>query len=531
MYSAQQAPLPPALSALMQTAQMVDPNTRQPTVAGKVAQAAMERMQPQQAGIGSLIPGVKQQAMQMAQAAQPATQGDLQKAMMQRNSMQAGIGQLPGDIAPQGMAEGGVVGFAGDGAFGSSVPDMEAIALDELRIAEAKRKREQEVERQRLEFLTQYAPEVAATLRSQMSSAPAAQTTPPAPPVAPEARRLMDRDGPRIAPSPAPAGPGRAPSAQVSAPQAAASSGAMKMFEQALAAQGKIETPQERTAQQIRDEREAFLRSVGIDPDATKTRRQAIAEREAEDRAAAAARTKQLEGRGLDNLIGFLTRTGGAGSLFRGMAQASQGMEQVTAQQRKEDEAFRLQQRTFKIENEKERNALDDMQRLLAEGDILGATKSRDAALAARNAKNAAEAQLRGQFAQPMLQAETAAADRAQRASAEAARMQQQAEQNNQHKLANAIATNQSRLISAYKEVENILTKKYSNQIALFSMMSAEQLQKNPQLAESYNRYLVEKADLEMRVVKPIEAERNRLAAQVGGGGVTRYDAQGNRTR
>jgi hypothetical protein len=109
------------------------------------------------------------------------------------------------------------------------------------------------------------------------------------------------------------------------------------------------------------------------------------------------------------------------------------------------------------------------------------------------------------------------AADRIQQAQIEGAKLKQQAEQNNQYKLANAIATNQSRLTSAYKEVENILTKKYASQIAVFNMMSSEQLQKDPRQAEAYNRYLVEKADLEMRMVKPIEAERNRLAAQVSG--------------
>jgi hypothetical protein len=122
-------------------------------------------------------------------------------------------------------------------------------------------------------------------------------------------------------------------------------------------------------------------------------------------------------------------------------------------------------------------------------------------------------------------------ADRIQQARLEGAKLQQQAEQNNQYKLATAIATNQSRLTSAYKEVENILTKKYASQIAVFNMMSSEQLQKDPRQAEAYNRYLVEKADLEMRMVKPIEAERNRLAAQVGGGVDKRYDAQGNLIR
>lgn len=116
---AQQSSIDPSLAALLQTAQMVTPD-QTPTVAAQVAQAAAQKLMPRQPapGIQALMPGVRQQAMNAAQAMQPVTQGQLAQ-MQARPPMQAGIGGLPGDIATQGMAEGGVVGYAGetDGSY------------------------------------------------------------------------------------------------------------------------------------------------------------------------------------------------------------------------------------------------------------------------------------------------------------------------------------------------------------------------------------------------------------------------------
>jgi len=190
---AQQASIDPALAALMQTAQMVTPD-QTPTVAAQVAQAAQQKMQPQ--GIAQGMP----QARQDFQAAMPSMMRNMQQQQMQQMIQQAmqpkpaGIEGLPSNIR---MAEGGVVGFAGDGEFGSYVPNMEAMALDELRSAEFQRKRREDYQRQKaaneayraniarqkqeeqqraqIEFLEQSqaggaAGEVAAALRQQMAA-------------------------------------------------------------------------------------------------------------------------------------------------------------------------------------------------------------------------------------------------------------------------------------------------------------------------------------------------------------------------
>lgn len=111
---AQQASIDPALAALMQTAQMVTPD-QTPTVAAQVAQAAQQKMQPQ--GIAQGMP----QARQDFQAAMPSMMRNMQQQQMQKMVQQAmqpkpaGIEGLPSNIR---MAEGGVVGYAGpDGSF------------------------------------------------------------------------------------------------------------------------------------------------------------------------------------------------------------------------------------------------------------------------------------------------------------------------------------------------------------------------------------------------------------------------------
>jgi len=187
---AQQSSIDPSLAALLQTAQMVTPD-QTPTVAAQVAQAAAQKMQPQ--GIAQGMP----QARQDFQAAMPSMMRNMQQAQMQQMVQQAmqpkpaGIEGLPSNIR---MAEGGVVGFAGDGEFGSSVPNMEAIALDELQSAEFQRKRQEEYQRQKaaneayraniarqkqedqqraqLEFLEQSAPQVATAVRQQQTKVP-----------------------------------------------------------------------------------------------------------------------------------------------------------------------------------------------------------------------------------------------------------------------------------------------------------------------------------------------------------------------
>jgi hypothetical protein len=251
MYAATQSSIDPSLAALLQTAQMVTPD-QTPTVAAQVAQAAAQKLQPQAPGIENLLPGVQQQAMNSAQAMQPVTRGELQQMQAQgQPTMQTGIGGLPGDIASQGMAEGGVVGYAGpEGSFvggprrvdvSGDIPiyapreDKERGETEaEYRARKAKEAEEAQGERpipRGLRWIEENIlrpmSQMGGQRMSEMRGVPAAQpaaspapaaatppaatppanrpTTPPAPPMAPEAQRMTSQQGPRgIASAPKP---------------------------------------------------------------------------------------------------------------------------------------------------------------------------------------------------------------------------------------------------------------------------------------------------------------------------------------
>lgn len=189
-----QAAIDPSLAALLQTAQMVTPDGND-TVAAQYAQAAQQKMQPQ--GIMQGMP----QAKQDYAAAAPSMMENMKRQQMQqmvREAMQpqpAGIEGLP---APnmQGMAEGGVVGFSGE--FGSVVPEV--TALDELRVAQEKRRRETEALRRQVEFLES----------SGALQAPAARA------------RLSQMEGPPVASTPKPPQPAAQPRPQSATPRPAA---------------------------------------------------------------------------------------------------------------------------------------------------------------------------------------------------------------------------------------------------------------------------------------------------------------------
>jgi hypothetical protein len=180
-----QTQVPPALQVLMSMG-------AQPTAPGPMGQPiptiASQKVEQQAQGLEALMPGVRQQAMQSAQAAQPVTQAQLQQVMQQQSP---GISGLPAQNMR--FAEGGVIGYAGPD--GSYVDDPETIALDELRVEEARRRREAIERKQRASFLeaagapqaSQYVvPEVAAP-----------RATPSVPLPSPEAQAMMRQQGPR----------------------------------------------------------------------------------------------------------------------------------------------------------------------------------------------------------------------------------------------------------------------------------------------------------------------------------------------
>jgi hypothetical protein len=109
-----QTQVPPALQVLMSMG-------AQPTAPGPMGQPiptiASQKVEQQAQGLEALMPGVRQQAMQSAQAAQPVTQAQLQQVMQQQSP---GISGLPAQNMR--FAEGGVIGYAG--------PDGSDVELD-----------------------------------------------------------------------------------------------------------------------------------------------------------------------------------------------------------------------------------------------------------------------------------------------------------------------------------------------------------------------------------------------------------------
>jgi hypothetical protein len=237
---AQQSAIDPSLAALLQTAQMVTPD-QTPTVAAQVAQAAQQKMQPQ-----GIMQGMPQARQDYANAA-PSMMRNMQQQQMQqmvRQAMQpqpAGIEGLP---APnmQGMAEGGVVGFASRGYVNPEFPEVyettEADLYPERLRESAKRKQEEEERRKKLEFLETVGAPQATQYREPTPikpSVPAPQlTVGNAPPMAPEAQRMMDR---RLVPAPRPPAPAPRPPAPAPSPSAQSAPTGVA----ALAAQPKMD--------------------------------------------------------------------------------------------------------------------------------------------------------------------------------------------------------------------------------------------------------------------------------------------------
>ncbi len=530
MYS--QTQINPALAALMQTAEMVTQDQK-PTVAAQLLQEAQQKSQPQQPGIAALMPGAKQQANQMAQAAQPATQGDiqqLQQRMQQQAPQGAGVAGLPApNMQSMGMASGGVVGFAGTDEFGSFVSNPEAAAaMDELRVAEIARKKNEEKMRQQLEFLEQSgaggsAAEAIAALRAKLAPPPEDMgregMRKPAPSVAAQSTQQAPAKKPSAAPS----------SATVSKPTAGVADLIKRpeLEDQGVATAGSEFVEQGKRQQAaIRDiaaRKEAAIKGM---PDlnaegiaalqrANEERRRLLAQESSDDsrkRWAGIFRGWGQEGdRGAyDRAVSGIAQRDSLAN------QAQLGHEQATiklkeAQQAKAlgefDRAQALEIQAAELENK----ARDDM------------LKARQIASQLASSKFATQASLYGAD----VSARERTADRMQEARLKGAELQQRAEQNNQMTLANRINAANITVNSAIEKAEKTLENKYP----MMKMMTPELLSKNPQLAATYENYVKDKNDLYKQTVEPSVMERNRLAAMVSGGNISRYDAQGNPVR
>lgn len=414
-----------AEQALKQGANPVTPSG-QPTVAGQAIQSAQALTQPQQPqpqmGIANLRPGIQQQAMRQAQAQQPVTQAQLAQAVQQAQQPSQGIAAGPQDI---GMAEGGIVGYNGqedsyvDTALLRKTPEAYERARQAAMLRGAVEPRRPASKRTPEEEL----------IFSFLDRPPVTEIPIPDIQIAGQERGKEMRYPPRFPDSVTESKKKTTSSSASSASSVAVPSGiaqlvrdseADKIYRASLAAAGRIQGAEAQTPEQFDIARRAEFARRGIDPDFYKTRLQQIEALKGRDAAEAAERAKMVEGRGMENLIGFLTRTGGAKSLARGLGQASRGMEGIVAQQRKEDQAFSQLMRDRQEATNKELAAVQNYREALATGDIAKAEQSKKEALAARNEKAKTEAEIHSKYAPQRLQAETADLDRASRERMEA---------------------------------------------------------------------------------------------------------------
>jgi hypothetical protein len=547
---APQSSIDPSLAALLQTAQMVTPD-QTPTVAAQVAQAAQQKMQPQ--GIMQGMPEAKQD---YAAAAPSVMQNMKQQEMQQmvKQAMQpqpAGIEGLP---APnmQGMAEGGVVGYSGEEgsevksdaegikralalALGmplSAVADVASLPINYLRKQYAEASGKDDVS------LTPAADAIRRYTRAnaqESAEEPAAQpsvakpsVTPPATPVSPEAQALMQRQGPRgQAPAPAPRSEGR-PAAERSPAAGIAQLVAPTMDRSRVDSAGKDfateAAGQEAALRKIAADKEAAIKGM---PDLN------------EQGIASLKRAEQERRRLLGIEQSDDSRRRWAG-IFRGWGGDRDAYDRILTGIASRDAAanqaqLASEQAELKLREAQQAKALGQFDRAKAlELEVAELkNKARDDMLKARQIEASLasnEYSTKANIYGTDVSARERAADRAQQALIEGARLKQQAEMNGQTKLANQINAANITVSSAIERMDRDLEKRFGPTIKMFQMMPPEEIQKNPALAASYQQYQRERENIYKTSVEPAINHRNRLAAMISGGGsnVQRYDAQGN---
>lgn len=406
---ARQAQIDPRMAALMQLESanqalqtLLSSGVAPGTVAAQKVQQASAMAQPAMApqtspppGIAALRPGVQIQAARSVQDAQPATQGDINEirqrmaqAQPQQQPQSQGIADLPG--ADVKMAEGGVVGFAGDGEFGSVVPEVEA--LDALRVAEAKRAREEAERLKMLEFLEQAGSPLASKYKGPtVLAAPADK--------APKKREPAAR--PTSAPAVQAAPPAPASTGMID--YAKALQAMMGAQEQGFKGLEELAKPQPKTQEELdfvkRQEEEVARRRAGLD-----SRRQQYLDME---------RMREEAGKatGLQDLAAFLTRAGGARTGLAGLGRATEVQTGIDAARRKESQAAIDRRLQYFDLLEQQRDAVEAMQTAISEGNMTRAAAERTRAEGLKRAIASLRVQTSTQMYGPTLQAGQSAAD------------------------------------------------------------------------------------------------------------------------
>lgn len=401
-----------------------------PTVVNNIITQETQKEAAQQAQIAGQIQAERERKMAEAirqMAAQQATQGQ-------------GIAGLPADV---NMAEGGIVGYNGEERSDVELDVTQRIkqALSRLYagIETDYMKRAGATPEMIAEKLgrSPFAVEGAPPASASPASAPPANAQPSSkPPYIPEVsdRRLDIPSGGIVSPGMADrkmgtqrvGGQGVAQTRPTqTAPGASASSasdqvgisqltqpGWASYLQAALDANRAQVLPEKVTAQGAEDMRRAEMIRRGIDPDYYKVRQREIDALQASYAKEEADRSKLVEQRGLENLISFLTRSGGAGSLFGGLAQGARGMEPIIEKQRLSDQEFRR----LTMERQKaisdSRAAIQQFREAQAIGDLKTQADSKKEYNEAINKQKAAEATLQAGVVAPLIQADTAALNR-----------------------------------------------------------------------------------------------------------------------
>jgi predicted GIY-YIG superfamily endonuclease len=395
----QQASIDPSLAALLQTAQMVTPD-QTPTVAAQVAQAAQQKMQPQ--GITQGMP----QARQEFQQAMPSMMRNMQQQQMQQMVQQAmqpkpaGIEGLQSNIR---MAEGGVVGYAG--------PDGSSVEVDESQLSVSERlkrdlrrlyegietgymKRAGATPEQIAQKFGRESPAAAPEVAPQAMQTEAAfatpridqpSVTPPAPPMAPEAQRITDR---QVSRGGAPRPPSQRPPAPAPAMQPAPQGGIAELVaptpESAMAsARSVIGMP---GTEGLRKKEEAFLAALKAQP---ATGQQGLAALQAQQAALQAMNEKAEKESNINSAIQWLLggREGAGGSARSSIAFSER------------EDARRRSYNDLQVANATKRDAIIDLQNARDVGNAKAALEAEQRIRAAEVDVAKAEATLAGQFA------------------------------------------------------------------------------------------------------------------------------------
>lgn len=247
----------------------------------------------------------------------------------------------------------------------------------------------------------------------------------------------------------------------------------------------------------------------------------------AEQRFAAMQKTRDSR-----NLADFLSAAGGAGSMFSGLSEAQKRMSPILAareeqalaykdklgERRNAVEAFRLA--SVKQDADSAKAAAERLRTIDLELNKLGLGLG-EARMKELSALERTQAEIAGRAAE-------GERDRASREKIEGQKLKLQAEQNGQIQLATRLNAANTTVSAAVEKMERALDKKYGATAQLFRMLPKSEIDKKPELAASYAEYKKESEKMFAEMVEPAIAERNRLAAQIGGTNIQRYDTQGN---